>query len=457
MLLFYSIQSLYNFTGVLTMSMPFDNQLFQQAVALAQAGQREQANNILAQILQSPTNDPNVWLWYAFTTNDMAMAREAIRRAEMLQPELPAVTQAKGWLAQQEAQQTPPAPQYSYQQVPPGVQEGYEQGWQNQRFQQPQQTYQESAAYQQYQGGGTYQNVPVYFREKPDYFDRFSLGWAFLKQTFGMLKTDNNLIKPGFYSLLCNLVASIILAIPMFFIYRSARDNNVILYVSLFLVAVVNYFITYYFSGATIHLVYQNLTKGQSDLKEAWKVTGQRAGQILTVAAISAFISTIRQFANRRGGGVFGIAASIALWIVNSIWTVYTFFVLPLIVVENMSVGASVKRSTYIIKNNLLLIGVSYIGIGLVVGLISFVVFIIAALGSVLLFLTLYKISTIVAFVVALLVFVLVLALLSAFSSYVRTAYYTCMVMWAQSVEKQGAVAIPPAPLRRVLDRRVTA
>lgn len=434
------------------MSMPFDNQPFQQAVALAQAGQREQANNILAQILQSPTNDPNVWLWYAFTTNDLAMAREAIRRADMLQPNLPAVLQAKEWLTQQEAQ----IPDI-YRKEPPGVQAGYEQGWQNQSYQQPQQSYQQSAAYQQYQGGGTYQSVPVYFNEKPGYFDRLSLGWAFLKQTFGMLKTDNNLIKPGFYSLFCNLIASIILAIPMYFIYSSARNNNVILYISLFLVAVVNYFITYYFSGATIHLVYQHLTKGSSDMKEAWKVAGQRSGQILTVAAISAFISTIRKFAERQGGGVFGIAADVALWIINAIWTVYTFFVLPLVIIENMSVGAAVKRSTYIIKNNLLLIGVSYIGLGLVVGIISFVVFVVAAMGSVLLFLALYKISTIVAFIVSLLVFVVVLALISAFSSYVRTAYYTCLVIWAQSVEKQGAVAIPPAPLRRVLDKRMQA
>jgi membrane-anchored glycerophosphoryl diester phosphodiesterase (GDPDase) len=243
----------------------------------------------------------------------------------------------------------------------------------------------------------------------------------------------------------------------MFFIYNSARDNNVILYISLFLVSVVNYFITYYFSGATIHLVYQNLTKGQSDLKEAWKLTGQRSGQILTVAAISAFITTIRNFANKRGNGVFGIVAGIAAWIIQSIWTIYSFFVLPLVMVENMSVSAAVKRSTYIIKNNLLLIGVSYVGLGLVVGLISFVVFIIAAMGAVLLFLALYKISTIVAFVVALLLFVLVLALLSAFSSYVRTAYYTCLVVWVQSVEKQGATAMPPAPLRRVLDKRMQA
>jgi hypothetical protein len=220
------------------------------------------------------------------------------------------------------------------------------------------------------------------------------------------------------------------------------------------LLLVASYFVTYFFSSMTIHLIYQYLTSGRSSLDQAWAASKKKSGPILTVAAISAFFTTLRRFAVDNQRGIWGIVAIIILRIVEAVWTAYTFFVLPLIMIENLSVGPAVKRATAIIKSNLVVIGVGYIGIGMISGLISFVVFVVAGLVAFAIFLSLVKINIILAFALALGLFILAMAALSAINSYLRLAYYTTLVVWAKDVERMGAGAPAPAPLRAVLEKR---
>ncbi len=452
------------------MSFPNDAQSFQQAVALAQAGQREQAHLMLSRMLQSNPNDPNTLLWHGYTAPDLNTARTSIGRVEGMYPNYPPLAEARQWLANAE-RQVQPVPQSSYNAQPgPANQYGQGQGqggYQAQPYVQP--GYQAQAGYNpqpnyQYQNPqpgygpqGSYASGPqVTYAPKPGFFDRLSLGWQFLKQTFAMASLDRNLLKPSFYSLGVNLLVSIILAIPLFLIYRVSNSNTV-MYISLFLVAVVNYFITYYFSAMTIHLVYQHLTTGRTSMADAGAASKRKAGELLLVAAISAFISTIRSFFSRGDKGVWGVVAGIVLGIIQAIWTAYTYFILPVIMIEDLQVGAAVKRSTQIIKNNLLLVGVGYVGLGLVIGLLGFAFFMVTLVISIAIFLVLFTLSTILAFILALVFFIAALAVMSAFTSYVRTAYYTCLVLWAKDVERMGASAQAPAPLRTVLAPRQIA
>jgi len=204
----------------------------------------------------------------------------------------------------------------------------------------------------------------------------------------------------------------------------------------------------------TIHLIYQYLTTGRSSMEQAWTATKTKSGPILTVAAISAFFTTLRQFAVDNRRGIWGIVAIVILIIIETVWTAYTFFVLPLIMIENLTVGPAVKRATAIVKNNLVVIGVGYIGIGLISRLIGFVVFVVTGLVAFAIFLSLVKINMILAFALALGLFVLAMAGLSALNTYLRLAYYTTLVVWARDVERMGVGAPAPAPLRTVLEKR---
>ena len=126
-------------------------------------------------------------------------------------------------------------------------------------------------------------------------------------------------------------------------------------------------------------------------------------------------------------------------------------------IIEDLSLPQALKRATYIVKNNLLLVAVTEVGVGTVVGLAGFLLGLLAVALGVVVFLALASISLAAAIVAAVLVAGLPLALITAFTSYVTTAYHTCLFLWAREAEKavsQGQsaqTARAPAPLAAVL------
>jgi membrane-anchored glycerophosphoryl diester phosphodiesterase (GDPDase) len=400
---------------------PAEAQLFQQAVQMAQSGQTQQANNIFSQLLQQHPNNLDALLWLAFTSSDPQLARIAIDRAAQLSPGNPVVVQAQSWYNQRFAPSPPP------------------------------QYYQSQANY--------YMPRPVqhfmdYRNQKLGFGDRFQLGWLFMKQSFQMAREEPGLMKPSFHSVALNLLIFIVLGIPLMFTAALTR-NTLIYFAAFFVLMLVLYLVTHFFSSVTISLVYQKVTRGHADPKEAWHVTGNRIPQIIGVAAISAFVALLRSIARENNNNlVFSIVARLVTSIIDAIWTTYTYFVLPVIVIEDRNVADAVKRATHIIKNNLLQIGVGFVGLGLVTGLISFLIIIPTLLLSVGLFMAMYQVNMLVAIIAAGLLFFIVVSLLEAVSSYLRISYYTCLVIWARSVEAEGPYAYAPAPLRNVLNSK---
>jgi Protein of unknown function (DUF559) len=86
-----------------------DLALFQQAVNLANHGQKEVAYRRLVELANINNNhlNPQLMLWVAFTAPDIAGAENALRYAVRLAPDDPAVLSACQWLANLKAQANP--------------------------------------------------------------------------------------------------------------------------------------------------------------------------------------------------------------------------------------------------------------------------------------------------------------------------------------------------------------
>ncbi len=418
------------------MMMSDDAQKFQQALAMAQGGQRFQANTLFGQLLQANPANADALIWYAYTSSDPNQAHDALTRVAEIASDHPQLPEAQAWLAQWQPQFAVPAPQspsLAYQ-SPSG----------------PPMSYQSGPAAQSW-----YLHIP---ERKLKFGERWSLGWSFIMQAFNMAREDRNLLKPALYALGLNIIATLVVAIPLLLV-ASLTKNNVIYYVAVFLAGLLSYFITYYHIAMTVKLVHQKVTSGQSNMPEARQATNQKIVPILGVATISAFIYLLRVIANSSRGGkngsfVFVIVARIALALVEAVWTLHTYFIIPVIMIEHLGVGEAVHRSTRLIKHNLLQVGVGFIGVGLVTGLLGFVAFLGLAALSLLIFFALNVANTVIAIIVALLIFIGGISLVGVFTSYLRTAYYTLLVMWARETEKQGSQALPPAPLRTVLQAK---
>jgi hypothetical protein len=132
-------------------------------------------------------------------------------------------------------------------------------------------------------------------------------------------------------------------------------------------------------------------------------------------------------------------------------------------VIEDLSLVEGGKRVAQIVKDNLLLVGISTVGVRAVTGLIGFLL---SAGGAVLGFgigygvIFVFNSSTaglVLGIALGMMIFFAFTIVASVINSYTSTAYHTCLYLWARNVEQaQVAAGQPvriaaPAPLAAVL------
>ena len=295
----------------------------------------------------------------------------------------------------------------------------------------------------------------------------FSRGWSFLKEAWKMAFKDKDLLKPSIMSLFAGLIVSIIF-IP-FMIgagFLAGGENGVLGQVTLFVAGAVmiffQYAVGYIFSAMTVYLVYGYLAEGDGIMSKAWAVAKRDFFDLMSLAAASTAVNLFKNAI--KGKGTSG-GRNLLAGLVDTVWMEAAFLLLPAMVIEDINLKDALKRVGYIIKNNLLLVGLSAVGIKAVNGLIGFVV---GLLGIGLGFAVGYGIISVtgVGSVAGLVsgiglgVFIagIFIMLATVFTSYTATAYHTCLYLWARDVEKAQAAGstapVPaPAPLAAVLNK----
>jgi hypothetical protein len=298
--------------------------------------------------------------------------------------------------------------------------------------------------------------------------ESFSRGWSFLQQAWQMALKDKDLIKPSIYALIVGTVVSVIGAIPIiiaaFFLGDAGRVGQFILAAMGAVLVFLNFIVSYVFSGMTAYLIYEYLTHGNGRMSTAWSIVRRDFFDLATLAAVSTGVNLLKQAANRnrRRGGIAAGVISAAAGLLEVLWTEAAFLILPAMVIEDMSLPDAAKRVAQIVKNNLLLVGISTVGVRLVTGLIGFLLGVIgAALG----FGIGYGIITvfgtaapglIVGIGLGVLIFLAFTMVASVIGTYTSTAYHTCLYLWARNVEVAQAAGqsmrvAAPAPLAAVL------
>ena len=294
--------------------------------------------------------------------------------------------------------------------------------------------------------------------------ESFSKGWNFLTQAWKMALADKDLIKPSIYALLVGFVVSLIGIIPIalaaFLLGTESIFGRAVLGVFGALLVFAQYAVTYIFSAMTVKLIYDYLTNGDGRMDQAWQIVKRDWLDILSLAAASTLVNMVKNWVKGNGRNQNFIRGAIAN-LIDTVWTEATFLVLPIMVIEDENLKDGLKRATYIAKNNLLLIGISAVGVRWVTGLIGFVLAVIGILLGVGIALPIISISgvstalVVVAVILGVLVASIFFMAANVIGSYTSTAYHTCLYLWARNVEtaQQGILVTIPAPLAAVLGR----
>ena len=295
--------------------------------------------------------------------------------------------------------------------------------------------------------------------------ESFSRGWNFLKQAWSMAFKDKDLLKPSIYALVIGMIVSVIGIIPIIgvlFLFGSSQFGNIILFILGAILIFMQFIVSYVFSGMTVYLIYGYLAEGDGRLDKAWGIVQRDLVDIVTLAAVSTLVSLLRNAANRNRGGIGASLARGATNLIQVLWTEASYLVLPAMVIDDLNLKDGMQRVLKITRENLLLIGISTVGVRWVTGLIGFLL---GASGLALAFAIgggatylaggLNTLS-IIAIALGALVFFTFVLVASVVSSYTSTAYHTCLYIWARDVEKaqtagQAIQVAAPAPLAAVL------
>jgi len=299
----------------------------------------------------------------------------------------------------------------------------------------------------------------------------FSRGWSFLQQAWQMAFKDKDLLKPSIYALISGAIVTAIGVIPIiivvFLFDTSGLIGRALLFVFGAILVFAHFVVSYVFSGMTVYLIYQYLTEGDGKMSTAWSIVRRDFFDLVTLAAASTAVSLLRSAAQRNRGrrGVGAIGASVlsaAAGFLEVLWTEAAFIILPAMVIEDLNLVEGGKRVGQIVRDNLLLVGISTVGVRAVTGLIGFLLGLGGAvlgfgIGYGIIFVSGNStIGLVVGIVLGMMIFFAFTIVASVINSYTSTAYHTCLYLWARNVEQAQAAGQPiqiaaPAPLAAVL------
>ena len=165
---------------------------------------------------------------------------------------------------------------------------------------------------------------------------------ALAKASWEVLKADKELMLLPVISIAATVITVATFFIPML-IAGEGGASLLLLVVMYFVLA----YITIFFNAALISAAHERLEGGDPTVGSALRGAASRAGRIVPWALISAVVSIILKTLEERAG----FLGSIVIRMVGMAWSVVTFLVLPIIVIEGMGAIEAVKRSVNLFRS----------------------------------------------------------------------------------------------------------
>ncbi len=196
------------------------------------------------------------------------------------------------------------------------------------------------------------------------------------KASWSVLKADKELAVLPLLSGVASIVVALTFLIPAGFL-RGTESVGTVEYVLLAVLYLAMAFVTIFFNTALVYAANERLSGGDPTIGSALSGAARHIPQIFVWAAISATVSVILKSLQERAG----ILGQIVIGIVGLAWTLVTFLVIPVFVVEDVGVRDAVSRSATLFKRTWGENVAAQVGFGLLGFLVS-LPFILLAVGA---------------------------------------------------------------------------
>jgi hypothetical protein len=175
-----------------------------------------------------------------------------------------------------------------------------------------------------------------------------STNWELAKVSWGVLKTDKELALLPVLSALCAIVVSATFVVPLIVVPKILSSAGVGMgrLLGPFLFYLANYFVVIFFNTALIHAATIRLRGGQPTVGDGLSFAWDNLGRILQWAAVAATVGMILRAIEQRVGWL----GKLIVMMIGAAWTLATYFVIPVIVYEQLGPLDAVKRSAQMFR-----------------------------------------------------------------------------------------------------------
>ena len=183
-----------------------------------------------------------------------------------------------------------------------------------------------------------------------NFFDRLGNGWNIAINSLKVIRAKKDLV---LFPILSGL--SLLLVVGSFagFLIFSSDQNadtevydSGLFYILLFVFYVVNYFIVVFFNMALVHCARLYFKGEEFTLRDGIRFSMSRLGAIFSWAIFAATVGVILKALQDNAGWL----GKILIGLLGFMWSIATFFVVPVIAYENLGPMDAFKRSSNLMK-----------------------------------------------------------------------------------------------------------
>jgi len=184
--------------------------------------------------------------------------------------------------------------------------------------------------------------------------DRIRNTWSLMKSSFAVLKQEKKLLLFPLFSGVCTVIILLSFFFPLLIFESSWVDSlktgipDTAFYVLIFIFYFLNYFIMIFFNAAAVVSAIYVMQGGTPSISQALNMVMKRIGPLtgwaLIAATVGLIINTLENQSDKFGSlftGILGLS-----------WTVVSFLVLPILVIEKKGPVDSLKESARMLKNS---------------------------------------------------------------------------------------------------------
>jgi hypothetical protein len=200
---------------------------------------------------------------------------------------------------------------------------------------------------------------------------RIGRGWAMTKMSLRVIRKDKEIL---IFPVLSGLMTILILAsfVGGMFLTGglSGADSESVKWVFYVFFAVfyfVSFFITIFFNACMIGCATIRMNGGDPTVRDGFRIAGQNIGRILAWALFAATVGLIIRAIQKR----VGFIGRLIMGAIGVVWTIVTYFVVPVLIYEQLGPWGAVKRSASILKKTWGEALVGNLGMGMIFGLLA--------------------------------------------------------------------------------------